>query len=90
MLLWQLGIITGKKEQCDPFPKIDRRQQGRLETETCFHFAIPGNGNGIMFPLQAWTWTPWWQVMQERDGPVMNQPSPLVIGHGIKAGNIAC
>jgi hypothetical protein len=78
MLLWQLGIITGKKQQYDPFPKINCRQQDRLEMETCFHFAILGNGNGNTFPLQAWTWMPWWQVMQEGDGPVMNQPSPLI------------
>ncbi len=67
-----------QKQQCDPFPTINHRQQGRLEMETCFRFAILGNGNGNMFPLQAWTWTPWWQVMQEGDGPVMNQPSPLI------------
>jgi hypothetical protein len=67
-----------QKQQCDPFPKIDCRQQGRLEMETCFCFAILGNGNGNTFLLQAWTWTPRWQVMQDGDGPVMNQPSPLI------------
>jgi hypothetical protein len=41
MLLWQLGIITGKKQQCDPFPKIDRRQQGRLENRNVFTFHNP-------------------------------------------------
>ena len=67
-----------QKQQCDPFPKIDHRWQGRLEMETCFCSAILGNGNGNTFLLQAWTWTPWWQVMQEGDGPVMNQLSPLI------------
>jgi hypothetical protein len=49
MLLWQLGIITSKKQQYDPFSKIDHRQQGRLEMKMCFRFAILGNGNGNSF-----------------------------------------
>jgi hypothetical protein len=67
-----------QKQLCDPFPKIDRRWQGRLEMEIFFCFAILGNRDVNMFLLQAWTWKSWWQVMQEGDGPVMNQPSPLI------------
>jgi hypothetical protein len=38
-----------QKQQCDPFPKIHRRWQGRFEMKRCFHFAILWNGNGNTF-----------------------------------------